>query len=450
MPKGGISVSDLPFSFSLLFFYGFSMAANDSSDTPLALTPDSSLPTTPSAQNDILDNDTIKAQLETNEDYQAVLATLNVLKHQLTQATKDIDTLTELKKSALEDPVAFVNDLKCKKKRRTIPTLQRIVTVPEINWSKYKYLPESRYASQAASLQSLIYQYTNAYQAPTLYKNILETPMEPQTIRDPADASAQVKILQEQLAKGLEAIGQLPAPSLSVTPSVPPSAEPSDTEDEPSSATTPAGPLPPIPTTGMFGKRRLSTQTGVVDPETRTTPHERRLEELLQIYPDEPVQNQRFIKISKALGTRTPKQVGSRIQKYFIKLAKMGLPVPGRYTIPPTKESSSVSSSSANRARAKANRARARGRGTRPVNASYASFTADGQRAQRVSGGLYIASTVPSVLMEENEDGDAEMEQTMRSVATSVRVPGDKTTSANTVHQGYAVRALCEAKWGGE
>lgn len=61
---------------------------------------------------------------------------------------------------------------------------------------------------------------------------------------------------------------------------------------------------------------------------------QRRLEELLEVYPDEPVQSQRFLKISKALGTRTTKQVASRVQKYFIKLAKLGLPVPGRVSIP--------------------------------------------------------------------------------------------------------------------
>ena len=55
---------------------------------------------------------------------------------------------------------------------------------------------------------------------------------------------------------------------------------------------------------------------------------------MLITFPDEPVQAQRFNKISKALGTRTPRQVASRVQKYFIKLAKMGLPVPGRITIP--------------------------------------------------------------------------------------------------------------------
>lgn len=38
----------------------------------------------------------------------------------------------------------------------------------------------------------------------------------------------------------------------------------------------------------------------------------------------------RFAKIAKALGNRTPRQVASRLQKYFQKLHAAGLPVPGR------------------------------------------------------------------------------------------------------------------------
>lgn len=38
----------------------------------------------------------------------------------------------------------------------------------------------------------------------------------------------------------------------------------------------------------------------------------------------------RFTKIAKALGNRTPRQVASRLQKYFQKLHAAGLPVPGR------------------------------------------------------------------------------------------------------------------------
>jgi hypothetical protein len=57
---------------------------------------------------------------------------------------------------------------------------------------------------------------------------------------------------------------------------------------------------------------------------------QRRLEELLLIYPDETVAAHRWKKIADALGNRTPKQVASRTQKYFIKLAKKGKPVPGK------------------------------------------------------------------------------------------------------------------------
>jgi hypothetical protein len=61
-----------------------------------------------------------------------------------------------------------------------------------------------------------------------------------------------------------------------------------------------------------------------------THEEQKKLEELLVIYPDEAVASRRWSKIAKALGDRTPKQVASRTQKYFIKLAKLGLPVPGK------------------------------------------------------------------------------------------------------------------------
>lgn len=57
---------------------------------------------------------------------------------------------------------------------------------------------------------------------------------------------------------------------------------------------------------------------------------QKRLEELLEIYPEEPIEARRYKKIADALGTRTPIQVMSRLQKYFAKLAKAGLPIPGR------------------------------------------------------------------------------------------------------------------------
>ncbi|RNA11310.1 ZZ-type zinc finger-containing 3 [Brachionus plicatilis] len=57
---------------------------------------------------------------------------------------------------------------------------------------------------------------------------------------------------------------------------------------------------------------------------------QRKLEELLIEFPPEDNEAARFRKIANHLGTRTPLQVQSHCQKYFIKLAKAGLPIPGR------------------------------------------------------------------------------------------------------------------------
>jgi len=57
---------------------------------------------------------------------------------------------------------------------------------------------------------------------------------------------------------------------------------------------------------------------------------QRLLEQLLRKYPPERFEARRFAKIASELPGRTTQQVTSRVQKYFIKLAKAGLPVPGR------------------------------------------------------------------------------------------------------------------------
>lgn len=61
-----------------------------------------------------------------------------------------------------------------------------------------------------------------------------------------------------------------------------------------------------------------------------TVEEQRKLEELLIEFPPEDNEASRFRKIADKLGTRTPLQVQSHCQKYFIKLAKAGLPIPGR------------------------------------------------------------------------------------------------------------------------
>ena len=52
---------------------------------------------------------------------------------------------------------------------------------------------------------------------------------------------------------------------------------------------------------------------------------------MLEEYPSEEVEMERWKKIATCLGNRTSIQVQSRVQKYFQKLQKAGLPIPGRY-----------------------------------------------------------------------------------------------------------------------
>ncbi|CAD5118529.1 unnamed protein product [Dimorphilus gyrociliatus] len=73
-----------------------------------------------------------------------------------------------------------------------------------------------------------------------------------------------------------------------------------------------------------------SKQKTVSYKQPWTELEQRKLEELLTIYPSEEVEARRWEKIARALGNRTTLQVQSRVQKYFIKLAKSGLPIPGR------------------------------------------------------------------------------------------------------------------------
>jgi ZZ-type zinc finger-containing protein 3 len=61
-----------------------------------------------------------------------------------------------------------------------------------------------------------------------------------------------------------------------------------------------------------------------------TEEEQRRLEQLLEEHGEEEVASHRWAKIARALGNRTPKQVASRTQKYFQKLQRLHLPIPGR------------------------------------------------------------------------------------------------------------------------
>ncbi|KAI8076766.1 uncharacterized protein BX664DRAFT_389501 [Halteromyces radiatus] len=416
--------------------------------------------------------DQTRDAIESNEDYQAVTKVLNVLKHQLNRATKDIETLTQLKKDAMEDPFGFVLDLKSKKKLKRAPRLQKVLSVPELDWTKYRFMPESRFAKQAASLAALTQQYTNAYNRSGMYKTILDTPMtsdRPINKSTQRNTSAEVKELQRELAKGMEAVGQIPSRAGSAAVS-----EASDSDDDqPSGYPNGKGKRRVSSQTGMAGKYTpvgLSSSSSTLErssspcdgssssssnkiqseiPEHElpnfnapwTDEEQRHLEQLLEIYPDEPVQAQRFNKIAKALGTRTPRQVASRIQKYFIKLNKMGLPIPGRLNLSSTTSSSGTKGTRGGRSRIRGRRSKIKGVSSRQRTSGmgYNSIISGGLTHHKVSGGYYSSAVLPTVYMSDDEQVDDKVKQTMLRVAKPTSDNDLSTSGTETViHEGFA------------
>ncbi|KAI8379688.1 uncharacterized protein BYT42DRAFT_496073, partial [Radiomyces spectabilis] len=366
-----------------------------------------------------------------------VLKALDVLRHQLKQATKDLETLNRLKEKAMQEPFEFVSNL-CDKQRR-VPQLQRVVCVPEIDWNKYRFIPETRLAQKAECL--------------ILYQNSLDTIVTPTATTPTMTPTA--KALSRDLARATQALRQVPSRAGSVS-------EESDKEsDEEQSVQSgmgkgkgkrrtsmaqngtqsPLAPQSPVHDVRYNEKApsfrfrsiepRLSEELSSTDDNKLATHNlpwsdeeQRRLEELLEIYPDEPVQAQRFNKISAALGTRTPRQVASRVQKYFIKLAKLGLPVPGRITIPPSclpksdrggshKAKSRHGKISKPKSKAAGNRARP---AVRRGGSGYNAFVSGGLTNSRISGGYYSTSQAPPALLMSDEE-DTDIKEAMLDVA---------------------------------
>ncbi|KAF9328086.1 seryl-tRNA synthetase [Podila minutissima] len=175
------------------------------------------------------------------------------------------------------------------------------------------------------------------------------------------------------------------------------------------------------------------------------------LERLLDEYPDEPVAAQRFQKISLAMGTRTPKQVASRVQKYFIKLVKAGLEAPGRmnYSLEPAKPK--IKGASPNAKTKKRKEAPAAGEGS----TSKGKAVARGKKKEegavkkqkpksggvgRISGAQYLHySAAPSVYMSEDDDEDSVQDM----IAVSTSTPGSDGGIAS--HIGFALLKSSEA-----
>ncbi|CDH49551.1 hypothetical protein RO3G_11876 [Lichtheimia corymbifera JMRC:FSU:9682] len=426
------------------------------------------------------DTSTNKSKLEENDDYKSTVATLNVLRRQLQQANKDVETLYSLKQEALDHPFQFLTDLKEKKTRRRVPKLQKIACAPPVDWTKYRYIPEHRMMERAAMLSALV---QGTLKQPPVFRNVLDYPSSSHLRQEPSSPSSTVSHMQKEMARVSRIVGQVPSTRAS---SVDLSDKESDDEGGKAQAVTGSE-------MGMFsgkgkGKRRMSTtQTGPMTPsdfnygamlsatprnemeedtsstmehraatynQPWTDEEQRRLEELLEVYPDEPVQSQRFLKISKALGTRTTKQVASRVQKYFIKLAKLGLPVPGRVSIPPSslpkakrkvtkvkgRGGGNTAAATAAAAAARAARSSSTSRTSGP---GYNAMVSGGITNTRISGTHYLTAQAPAAaLMSDDED---DVKKTMLKVAKPDATPtGNTDTGSNNevaIHEGYACDA---------
>ncbi|XP_062849900.1 ZZ-type zinc finger-containing protein 3 isoform X2 [Trichomycterus rosablanca] len=223
--------------------------------------------------------------LKHNKDYQRLLQTIGVLEAQRTQAILDLETLARHQKKALVNPIAFVDQLQ-KQAELGLPCPQRVVQLPEIAWDQY--------TSGRGDFEREFCDKKRKTRRLKLIFDKVELPARP---KSPVDSKKE---------------GDNSALNLSLP-----------TSDAPENSTS--------SNRGQMIRGRLYHQS---KPETFnqlwTVEEQKKLEQLLLKFPPEEVESKRWQKIADELGNRTAKQVASRVQKYFIKLTKAGIPVPGR------------------------------------------------------------------------------------------------------------------------
>ncbi|KAG9295367.1 hypothetical protein G9A89_013396 [Geosiphon pyriformis] len=379
--------------------------------------------------------------------YEMLTRAINVLKYQEERTREDIETLKRRKKEALEDPITFAEQLRDGTNER-LPARQIVFACPKINWNKYR----NSSPQNNGNLKLRFSPYGTKKKAKTpirprsklmdiVLKGAAEIGLHPQATRveEGSDEESELNNLPatetnfhddlqgSQTASsngkgaGKKMLSALLAPAeilhdgaKKVEHQFSTGAVNSDIGDLGfsnsanddihdknnfesivssnhgiSSITTPPQNVNHISETSKDGASK---------PHNHNVPwtdeEQKRLMELLAIYPEEEIQSHRFKKISSALGTRTPKQVASRVQKYFIKLAKHGLPVPGR--IPNLQLM--LLNSSANLTRTKKASRIAKTRTPKPS-------TGQTPRRPRVSGIAYEqAQPPPTVYMPEGDD----------------------------------------------
>ncbi|XP_078075070.1 ZZ-type zinc finger-containing protein 3 [Mustelus asterias] len=224
--------------------------------------------------------------LKHNKDYQRLLQTIAVLEAQRAQAIHDLECLSRHQKEGLKEPIAFVENLQ-QKVEMGFPCPQRVVQLPPIPWDHY-----------TSGLGNFEKEYRNKKHNTRRLKLVFDKGL-PVRPKSPMDSKKDAE-----------------SSSSSFYSSMLPSSDAPDV---------------------MINSRAQVIRGRICDDSKSETfnqlwsvEEQKRLEELLLKYPPEEVETRRWQKIADKLGNRTAKQVASRVQKYFIKLAKAGIPIPGR------------------------------------------------------------------------------------------------------------------------
>ncbi|XP_053446927.1 ZZ-type zinc finger-containing protein 3 isoform X2 [Nycticebus coucang] len=215
------------------------------------------------------------------ESYQRLLQTIAVLEAQRSQAVQDLESLGRHQREALKNPIGFVEKLQ-KKADIGLPYPQRVVQLPEIVWDQYTH-----------SLGNFEREFKNRKRHTRRVKLVFDKglPARPKSPSDPKKDGESLSYSVLPLSDGPEGSNSRPQ---------------------------------------MIRGRLCDDSKPETFNQLWTVEEQKKLEQLLLKYPPEEVESRRWQKIADELGNRTAKQVASRVQKYFIKLTKAGIPVPGR------------------------------------------------------------------------------------------------------------------------
>ncbi|XP_077471379.1 ZZ-type zinc finger-containing protein 3 isoform X2 [Stigmatopora argus] len=219
--------------------------------------------------------------LKHNKDYQRLLQTIGVLEAQRTQAILDLETLARHQREALADPISFAEQLQ-KRVNLALPCPQRVVQLPDLAWEQY-----------TSGLGDFQREFCHKKRKTRRLKLIFDKGL-PDRPKSPAEPKKECE-------------------TSTLYSSLPTSDAPENDRQ-----------------TQMIRGRLYHSNKPDTFNQLWTTEEQKKLEQLLLKFPPEEVESKRWQKIADALGNRTAKQVASRVQKYFIKLTKAGIPVPGR------------------------------------------------------------------------------------------------------------------------